>query len=106
MTVVALTGCGDAHPVYESGREIADVIGCAGYDSDAADRRIADGGRCVVGVADIGIYLFESNEARDHWLRTARRLGGLFLVGSPWVVTADDQRVLEHMQPTIGGQLT
>ncbi len=103
---VLLTSCGSDSDTYETGRDLADAVGCNGYIDDSEELFVLEGGGCELDDGtDVAVYTFSDSDARDAWLDVAQDFGGVYLVGDAWVVDAD-WATLDDLQPELGGDIT
>lgn len=88
-----------------SGQDVADMIGCTGFEGDSEEMYVTEGGSCSLDGEEIYAYYFSDNDRRDSWVEVASQFGGPYLVGDGWVVDAKPG-VLESIEADHGGELS
>lgn len=105
LLFVAACGNGDEGASVDSGQQLADMIGCTGYEGDSEEMYVTEGGACQLDGDEIYVYYFSDNDRRDSWVEVASQFGGPYLVGDGWVVDAKPA-VLDDIKADHGGELS
>jgi hypothetical protein len=102
LAVAGVTACGGGaeEAAFDSPRAIADEIGCE-YEGGSDELFVKEGGSC----GDVAIYVFKDNANRDQYVEAASSLGGTYLVGDKWVVSAESADQLQGARDKIGGDI-
>ena len=112
--VVLLAGCAQHSGIGPSGPKAADLVAkmaaggviCAPLRPlDHPGSLTVDDAECDVGAVTLDIVTFRGSLTRDAYLMATKSLGGGFLVGDLWVISADDPATLATVQAGIGGSL-
>lgn len=104
--MLMLTGCsgggGDAEEVG-SGQELADLLGCDGFEATSEEMYVTEGGPCQLGGEEISIYYFADGDAKDSYVEIGSDFGGNYLIGDNWVVDGSPA-VLDELEEEHGGE--
>lgn len=109
--VVALTGCGagdDAAaklPPTASGslESLAAEVKCKpNMQTDADTIRQA---LCDTRTGRFILVTFSTDRGQREWINTAKDYGGFYLVGRKWTVSTDNDKVVEKLRGTLGGDV-
>lgn len=107
-STVLLVSCGGddgGGSDVSSGQDVADLVGCTGFEADSEEMFVTDGGSCTLDGEDIEVYYFAEQDAQDNYLDIAGGFGGQYLTGDNYIVGAPPA-VLEELQADIGGEIT
>ncbi len=85
-----------------SGQDVADLVGCTGFDNNSEEIFVSEGGPCDLDGEQINVYYFADNDARDSYVDMGSDFGGNYLVGDGWVVDGSSA-VLDTIQDEHGG---
>lgn len=103
LCAVVLTGCGGSGgPDVSSGQDVADAVGCTGFENDSEEMFVSEGGTCTLDGEEIQVYYFADNAARDNYVDVAKQFGANMLMGDHWVVSAESA-TLDKIKADIGG---
>jgi hypothetical protein len=103
LTVIVPVGCSVGHSStgVRDLHDLASSLGCAFVeDTDEHELYTSDQGAC----RDLTLYAFDGARQRESWLALASDFGGNYLVGTTWVVAADEPSAAASAQSKIGGQ--
>lgn len=101
LVLVASCG-GDDASLVASGQDVADLVGCTGFENSSEEVYVTEGGPCEYAGGTIFVYYFAETDDRDGWVTAASAVGagvGVdddFLVGDGFVVSAPTA-VLEQL---------
>lgn len=103
---LSLAACG--HGKAEANKtpdQLADQIGCINYTPNEDEVMFAKAsGLCSLNGADISIETFATTKERDNFLAAAQAFGGIYGVGSYWIVEGDDAGV-KAATSALGGSI-
>ena len=93
IAVVAVSGCGRQATSYETPRALAAALAeadipCASLQAGAEVKLVESSATCRSGAADLGLFVFSSQQQRDRWLLVGGQLGPV-AVGPNWVMRGD-----------------
>ncbi|MCZ4101207.1 hypothetical protein [Streptomyces sp. H39-C1] len=119
LCVVLLSGCtGNAHTKSTAAavpttvpavagpasiQQIAAVLGCKAEISVVATELRQ--GSCRTGQGEFRMLTFAAETGQRDWLTEAQAYGGIYLVGTRWIVTAQSQEALKGLRATLGGTI-
>jgi hypothetical protein len=108
LVPLALAGCGgggsdgDGGDV-ESAADAAEVIGCSSSTKhETEELYVTDAAACSIDGADVTVFYFSTNEARDSYIDAAAAFGGQYLVGDQFAVDAEPE-VLDTLEGKVDG---
>lgn len=107
LAAATLGGCsGGDSPGIESGSDVADLIGCTGFEATSDEIFVTEGGPCDLDGLPVSVYYFADTDARDSYIDVGSDFGGLYLVGDRWAVETDgDRAALESLRENVGGEI-
>ncbi|MEU3463945.1 hypothetical protein ABZ721_28840 [Streptomyces sp. NPDC006733] len=62
-------------------------------------------GSCRTDQGEFRMLTFAADAGQRAWLTEAQAYGGIYLVGSRWVVTAQTREALTELRATLGGTI-
>lgn len=113
IALTLLSGCSGSSGGGSGGsgppsvRATAEKIGCSGLEETTTDRELFTAGQasCSAMGDTVNIRTFDSNTARDNWLKTAREFGGRFVVADRTIVYGEQSGTADQLKAKIGGQI-
>lgn len=84
-------------------QQIAAVLGCkAEIGTVATELRQ---GSCRTDQGEFRMLTFAADTGQRDWLTEAQAYGGIYLVGTRWIVTAQSREALTGLRATLGGTI-
>ena len=102
VATLGLSGCGAG--TTGSAAEVAEQVGCTGYETASEQIFVTESGTCRIDGREVELYYFADADARDTYVDIASEEGGLYLVGPDFAVEAD-RGTLELLQAQHGYSL-
>ena len=84
---------------------VAGKLGCSASAESTEELYVRELGTCSFNGADVKLYTFKDNTARDSWLKVASGFGGTFDVIDRAVITSDTASAVSSAHDKVGGEL-
>ncbi|MCZ4123725.1 hypothetical protein [Streptomyces sp. H39-S7] len=84
-------------------QQIAAVLGCKAEIGVVATELRQ--GSCRTDQGEFRMLTFAADTGQRDWLTEAQAYGGIYLVGTRWVVTAQSREALTGLRATLGGTI-
>ncbi|WP_277436791.1 hypothetical protein [Streptomyces sp. SPB162] len=84
-------------------QQIAAVLGCKAEIGVVATELRQ--GSCKTDQGEFRMLTFAADSGQRAWLTEAQAYGGIYLVGTRWIVTAQSREALTGLRATLGGTI-
>ncbi len=107
VAVVLMGACANDAAPYETADDLAAALAranveCAAPQAGLPATLVRSQASCVSGASRLGLYVFDSAQERDNWLRVGAQLGPV-AVGPNWAVNGDDD-IVERAAAALHGR--
>lgn len=106
VLLALLTACGgkDADPPKIA--DVADKIGCEGFEADSGGQAYArEVGACKVGGNDVYVQTYSDTDSQKQWLDAAQAGGGIFVKGELWSAQTFDRATADAIAKAGDGEV-
>lgn len=105
LALSACSGSDSPGGDVKSGQDVADLVGCTGFEPTSEEMFVTEGGPCDLDGEEITVYYFADSDAKDGWVEIASGFGDVSLTDGDWLVSAE-LATLDKLKADIGGSLT
>lgn len=83
--------------------DVAKKLGCTASTESTEQLYVRELGKCTFNGAEVSLYTFTDNTARDSWLKIASGFGGKYDVMDRAIISSDDGTAVDAAQAKAGG---